>query len=138
MDSDQGTQALRAERTATGPGLRVLVGRRIASLRRSTRPRLSQGALAGRVGISLSYLSKLETGAKDLPLTLAARIAQQLKVPLAALVSEADARETEECHRVCPRLCRMVQDAGYPVEWVGEGLEAILKVILAFAGSRWR
>lgn len=131
MGADQENQALRAGGTAGGPCLRVLVGRRIASLRRSTRPRLSQDALARRVGISVSYVSKIETGSKELPLTLATRIAHQLEVPIAALVSEVDVRETEECHRVCLRLCRMVRESGCPVHLVEEATKAILQAILA-------
>ncbi len=133
MDANQEAQALRPSGTADGPCLRVLVGRRIASLRRSIRPRLSQDALARRVGVSVSYLSKIETGGKELPLTLAARIAHQLEVPLAALVSEAVPPETEECHRVCLRLCRMVRESGCPVHLVEEATRAIVSAILALA-----
>lgn len=50
-----------------------------------TKRKLSQATLAGRAGISVSYLSMLERSKRDPPLSTLRRVANALAVPLEIL-----------------------------------------------------
>jgi len=50
------------------------------------RKNLTQEALAKKVGVSRGYLSRLEMGRHDPPLSLLRRLADELKVPVRRLV----------------------------------------------------
>ena len=50
------------------------------------RKNLTQEALAKKVGVSRGYLSRLEMGRHDAPLSLLRRLADELKVPVRRLV----------------------------------------------------
>lgn len=66
---------------------RKVVGSNLRSLRLEAGK--SQNELAGALGIVQSSLSNYERGARDLPLSLAVRIAKHLGKPLDALLEEA-------------------------------------------------
>lgn len=60
---------------------------------------VSQGLLAEFIGISVSYLSLVERGKRDLKISTLEAVAKALDVPLFFLVFLA---ETEEEHQVLP------------------------------------
>lgn len=63
------------------------IGQRIRRYRKACG--LSQEALAGRVGISVTHMSHIETGNTKLSLPVLARIADELSVGVGALLSDA-------------------------------------------------
>jgi transcriptional regulator with XRE-family HTH domain len=64
-----------------------LLGRFAANVRRlRAKKKLSQKALADKVGISVSYVSMLERGQRSPPLETIERMAKALGVPPAALL----------------------------------------------------
>lgn len=98
-------------------GVAVTLGRRIERLRRTMRPMVTQDALAERIGVSRAYILKLERGEIDLPLSLAARVASVLRVPLVELVSGGPPNgEVEEWHRVALEACRAFSGLGMKPE----------------------
>ncbi len=88
------------------------VGRRIAHLRRRHEGRIvAQEEFAGRLGISTSYLRKIEQGGRDIPLGLLLRAARELNVdPVELIRPERHAPGLEEVEvplmRVLARLRR--------------------------------
>ncbi|MEO7195364.1 MAG: helix-turn-helix transcriptional regulator [Pseudonocardiaceae bacterium] len=72
----------------TGPG-----GARVAELRK--RRDITQVALARRVGVSVSLLSKIEIGDRTLTPSVAAAIARALQISLGALYGEAEIAEDQ-------------------------------------------
>lgn len=63
------------------------IGQRIRRYRKACG--LSQEALAGRVGISVTHMSHIETGNAKLSLPVLAKIADELSVGVDALLSDA-------------------------------------------------
>lgn len=68
------------------------IGQRIRRYRKACG--LSQEALAGRVGISVTHMSHIETGNTKLSLPVLARIAEELSVGTDALLT--DGAETRQ------------------------------------------
>ncbi len=112
-DSDDG-EGGEMRRTEKKPdGVAVKMGLRIERLRRTMRPMVTQDTLAERIGVSRGYVSKLERGEIDLPLSLAARVASVLRVPMTELVSDDRGdTEVEEWHRVALEACRAFSGLG--------------------------
>lgn len=102
------------------------LGRRISRLRRCSRPIVSQEDLARRIGVSRSYVAKIENGAGDPTLALTKRIAEVLRVPMAELVREDHGDpDLERWHEIGLRTCRVFnrlglspEDAEPCVEWI--------------------
>ena len=63
------------------------IGQRIRKVRKTKR--LSQEQLAERIGISTTHMSHIETGNTKLSLPVLAKIAEELSVGTAALLSDA-------------------------------------------------
>lgn len=62
------------------PPRRVAFGRRVRQLRLRESPRLSQEALAHRVGLDRSYVGQIERGEKNITLDNIFRVADALGV----------------------------------------------------------
>lgn len=79
--------------SSTAPATRTMsnrVGRRIAQLRRKQASGIqSQTRFAQRIGISASYLTKIERGVKDIPLGILDRAARELGVTSIDLLRES-------------------------------------------------
>ena len=58
--------------------------------------RLSQTELAGRVGLSKSYISELETGSKKATLDVLERYAEEFCIPMSSLVLFAERTENPD------------------------------------------
>ncbi len=125
-----GTAATRNPKTArsTPESFARRLGRRISRLRRCARPILSQEDLARRIGVSRSYVAKIESGEGDPTLALAKRIAEVLRVPIAELVREDHGDPClERWHETGLRTCRVFNrlgisptDAEPIVDWIAK------------------
>ena len=69
--------------------LQVTVLRRLAKRIQALREerRLTQNALARRIGLSRAYLARLEIGRHNAPILTLAKIAKALKVPITDLLA---------------------------------------------------
>lgn len=110
--------------------IRRLLGKRTADLRRAARPILSQDELARRVGISRSYLAKIERGEKDLPVCLAVRIARELRVPLGEYLSVLDDGNADGWHELALRMCRTLQRSGVPKKLALPAIDLLSRLVV--------
>jgi transcriptional regulator with XRE-family HTH domain len=79
---------------------------------------LKQGALAGRLGISNSYLSEIETGSKLASLDLLAKYAELFKIPVSSLMMFSERLDE---HRLADRLRVKAGDKVLRMlEWIAE------------------
>lgn len=62
--------------------------------------------------MSRSYIAKVESGEGDIPLSLAARIAEALGVPMDELVRRTASADVEAWHQVGLRTCRVLHRLG--------------------------
>lgn len=117
----------------------MVVARRISRLRRAMRPILTQAALAARIGASRAYVTKLEKGEVDLPLSLAVRIASVLRVPMAKLIVDHERDdEAEEWHRVALDVCRVFSGMGMKPEEAAPSIRWLTSLLASYVrkGSR--
>ena len=71
----------------------VAIGQKLRALRLDRG--LSQGALAGEIGVTFQQLQKYENGANRISAGRLIRVAAALKVPVTAFYSAAGARESD-------------------------------------------
>ena len=78
------------------------IGESIKRIRISSVPRLNQGDFAKRIGITQTYLSQIETGAKIPSISVLEVISNQFEIPLAIIfwfgLEESDIAETKRNH----------------------------------------
>jgi len=110
--------------------IRKMLGKRTAELRRAARPIVSQEELARRVGISRSYLAKIERGEKDLPVCLAVRIARELRVPLGEYVGVLDDGGADGWHELALRMCRTLQRSGVPRRLALPAIDLLARLVI--------
>ncbi len=111
----------------------VSLGRRITRLRRTLRPMVTQDALAARIGVSRAYVSKLERGDVDLPLSLAARVAAVLQVPIGKLVCEdGKGDDAEKWHRVALEACRTFSGLGMKPEEAAPSIRWLTNLLASY------
>lgn len=110
--------------------IRKVLGKRTADLRRAARPIVSQEELARRVGISRSYLAKIERGEKDLPVCLAVRIARELRVPLGEFLSVLDDGGSDDWHDLALRMCRTLQRSGVPRRMALPAIDLLSRLVI--------
>lgn len=80
--------------------------------------RQKQGALAGRLGISNSYLSEIETGAKLASLDLLGKYADVFNIPVSSLMMFSERLDE---HRFADRLRLKAGDKVLRMlEWIAE------------------
>lgn len=104
------------------------LGRRIAELRR--RRGLTQERFAERASITTSYLARIETGARKPTLEVMRRLADQLGVPVARLLTEdAHGTQDEAWRGAADRLVTAAR--GLP----SEDLDLLIEIALRFARS---
>jgi len=86
------------------------LGARIKGIRKKVRPRLSQEALAERVGISTQYLSNIERGRENPTLDVLIGLAKELKVSLGELFDFGDKVSLKELlKRVKPQEAELAK-----------------------------
>ncbi len=84
----------------------VRLGRRIERLRRAQRPAMPLELLATRIGASTDFVSKVERGEADLPLSLAERMARVFGITVAELAGDRD-RACDAWLRAAMQTCRV-------------------------------
>lgn len=111
----------------------VSLGRRITRLRRTLRPMVTQDALAERIGVSRGYVSKLEKGDVDLPLSLAARVAIVLQVPIGKLIcDDGKGDDAEKWHRVALEACRTFSGLGMKPEEAAPSIRWLTNLLASY------
>ncbi|MFC4463952.1 helix-turn-helix domain-containing protein [Streptomyces xiangluensis] len=102
-----------AEGGETVNSARLPVGRQIKHYRRKNGNR-SQAAIAGLCGITERYLQQIEAGQKMPSADVLARIAAELGVPIAALLSEDVIEEPQVPLTTAPAVARALMGYGPP------------------------
>lgn len=111
----------------------VSLGKRITRLRRTLRPMVTQDALAERIGVSRGYVSKLERGEVDLPLSLAARVAKILQVPIGKLICDDErGDDSEKWHRVALEACRTFSGLGMKPEEAAPSIRWLTNLLASY------
>ncbi|MFE1956768.1 helix-turn-helix domain-containing protein [Streptomyces sp. NPDC059479] len=93
------------------PGFRV--GDRIKYYRKTNGNR-SQAVVAGLCGITERYLSMIENGQKTPSAVVLSRLASELGVPIAALLSDSPGPESVATDRTAPGIARALMGYGRP------------------------
>ncbi len=131
--SGNGERASMRKKAPKGDAMSVSLGRRITRLRRTLRPMVTQDALAERIGVSRGYVSKLERGEVDLPLSLAARVATVLQVPIGRLICEdGKGSEAEKWHRVALEACRTFSGMGMKPEEAAPSIRWLTNLLASY------
>jgi transcriptional regulator with XRE-family HTH domain len=89
------------------------VGQKVRHYRRKNGNR-TQAAIAGLVGITERYLQQIEAGQKVPSADVLARLAAELGVPLAALLTEDPAGEAAVATTTEPAVVRALMGYGHP------------------------
>lgn len=109
------------------------LGQRIARLRQAQRPVLSQEQLGARIGATRDYVSRLERGEVDLPLSLAVRAAAVLGVSLVRLVDNGgDARDDDDWRRVSIEAIRAFGGDNDHPEVAASAIHTLAELIAAY------
>ena len=72
--------------------VRKLVGRNVARLRKAKEPKVSQAALAVKMGVDRAYISGLERGERNATIVSLWHLSQALGVKMGALFEEEKRR----------------------------------------------
>lgn len=94
------------------PLLYKLIGARIKSAREAHRPRMSQDALAGKIGLTRASIVNIEAGRQKAPIHVVWTIAEALRVePEGLLPKLGELREAEEPIHLDPDAIATIEEA---------------------------